>query len=325
MKMIKEHIKTGNYKPLYLLYGNENYLKKLYRDKLKTAILGNSDGMNYSYFEGKDFDSKRLVEIAQTMPFFNDRRLVLLENTGLFKMQSNLSDLLSELPESTIVIFVETEIDKRNKLYKLVKDVGTVSEMNGLDEKNLKLFVGSILEQEGKRITENSVSYLFEKTGTDMEHLRTEIEKLVCYAMDRDVITIEDIDAVVTSQVTGKIFIMIDAIAGKQQSKALSLYYDLLALREKPMSILYLITRQFNILMQVKDLQALGHKNDFISGKVGVPPFAVDKYLRQAKNFTMKRLQEAIEYSADVEEQVKTGRLIEKIGVELLIVTFSTK
>ncbi|HBI72189.1 MAG TPA: DNA polymerase III subunit delta, partial [Lachnospiraceae bacterium] len=127
MKVIKEHIKLGSYKPFYLLYGTEEYLKKLYRDKLKDAILGDTDGMNYSYFEGKEIDLKKVTEVVQTLPFFSDRRLVIIENSGLFKSQNELSTMLSGMPDSTIVIFVETEIDKRNKLYKLVKDRGTVS------------------------------------------------------------------------------------------------------------------------------------------------------------------------------------------------------
>lgn len=325
MKSIKEHIKSGNYKPLYLLYGAEEYLKKLYRDKLKIAILGNTDEMNYSYFEGKDVDSKKVAEVVQTLPFFNDRRLVIIENSGLFKSQSELSTTLSTMPDSTIVVFVETAVDKRNKLFKLVKDRGTISEMNGLDERNLKLFAASIVQQAGKKIAESTIAYLLDKTGSDMENIQNEIEKIIGYTMNRDVVVTEDIDAVVTTQITGKIFQMIDAIGSKQQHKALSLYYDLLSVREKPLSILFLITRHFNILLQIKDLTAKGHAGKEIASKVGVPPFAVGKYTAQARNFTSIRLGQALEFATDVEEQVKSGRLIDQIGVELLIISFSKK
>ena len=325
MKVIKEQIKSGNFKQFYLLYGSEDYLKKLYRDKLKIAILKDGADMNYSYFEGKDVIPRQVYEVAQTLPFFHDKRLIVIENSGLFKSQSELSELLESTPESTIVIFVEAEIDKRSKLYKFIKDQGTISEMNGLDEQNLKLFVASLLEQEGRKITEASISYLLDKTGSDMINICNEVEKLIGYTYGRGLITNQDIDDVVTTQITGKIFNMIDAIGQKQQSKALDLYYDLLSVREKPMSILYLITRHFNILLQTKDLQALGFPSSGISEKVGVPPFAVNKYLAQAKNFSTKKLKEALEFGADIEEQVKTGRMVEKIGVELFIITFSKK
>lgn len=325
MKVIKEHIKSGSFKQFYLLYGSEEYLKKLYRDKLKSAILKDGGDMNYAYFEGNAIQPRKVAEVAQTLPFFSDKRLIVIENSGFFKNANELSELLAGTPDSTVVVFVEAEIDKRSKLFKLVRDEGTVAEMNGLDEQNLKLFVASQLEQNGKRITESSISYFLEKTGSDMTGICNEVEKLVGYTAGRDIITIQDIDAVVTVQITGKIFQMIDAIGSKQAGKALELYYDLLSVREKPMSILYLITRHFNILLQAKNLQALGYNSSSISEMVGVPPFAVSKYLGQAKNFTVRRLKEALEFAADAEEQIKTGRMVEKIGVELLILTFSKK
>jgi len=323
MKFIKEHIKTGIFKPLYLLYGTEEYLKKLYRDKLKTAILDHSDEMNYSYFEGKDVDVKKVAEVVHTLPFFSDRRLVIIENSGLFKVQNELSTALSDMPESTIVVFVESEVDKRSKLFKLVKDRGTVSEMNGLDERNLKLFAVSLLQQAGKKATESTIGYLLDKTGSNMANIHNEIEKIIGYTMNRDLITTEDIDAVVSAQIEGKIFQMMDAIGSKQQQKALSLYYDLLSVREKPMSILFLITRHFNILLQIKDLAAKGYSGSEIASIVGVPPFAVGKYVAQARNFSTGRLMQALEFATDVEEQVKNGRMADQIGVELLIITFS--
>lgn len=323
MKVIKEHIKSKSFKSFYLLYGSEEYLKKLYRDKLKNAILTDDNEMNYSYFEGKNIDTVKVAEVAQTLPFFSEYRLIIIEDSGLFKNQSDMAERLGNIPDSTIIIFVESEIDKRNKLFKMIRDHGTVSEMNGLDERNLKLFVASLFEQNGKKITEASIHYLLDKVGTDMTNICNEVEKINSYTMERDIIEKQDIDAVVTTQITGKIFQMIDAIGSKQPHKALELYYDLLSVREKPMSILFLVTRHFNILLQIKNLQTLGHSSSSMSEIVGIPPFSVNKYLAQSRNFSSKRLKEALEFGTEVEEQVKTGRMIEKIGVELFIVTFS--
>ncbi len=325
MKVIKEHIKTGSFKQFYLLYGSEEYLKNLYRDKLKAAVLKDDNEMNYSYFDGKAADPLKIAESAQTLPFFSEHRLILVEDSGLFKSQSELSNLLEQTPESTVIIFVESEVDKRNRLFKMIRDRGTVSEMNGLDEKNLKLFVASLLEHEGKKITEAMVLYLLDKIGTDMMNICNEVEKIICFTADKDLISREDIDAVVTTQITGKIFQMIDAIGSKYSDKALSLYYDLLSVREKPMSILFLIIRHFNIMLQAKDLYARGHNSSSIAEMVGIPPFSVNKYIAQSKNFSTKRLKEALEFGTEMEEQIKTGRILEKIAVEMFIITFSKK
>jgi DNA polymerase-3 subunit delta len=325
MKNIKEHIKLNQFKPVYLLYGSENYLKKLYKDKLKIAILAGSDDMNYSYFEGKGIDVTKVIGIANTLPFFSDKRLIIIENSGLFKSQNDLADYIKEMPETTHIIFVESEVDKRNRLFKAVKDKGNVSEMNSMDEKNLKLWIASLLLKDQKKITEDSILYLISKTGTDMENIQNEVEKLICYAYDREIITKEDIEEVCTTQITGKVFLMIDAIGSRNQDRALELYYDLLALREKPMTILFLIARHFNILVQVKELAELGYNNTVISQKTGQMPFAISKYINQSKNFTDQMLKEALETCTEVDEQVKTGRLIDKIGVEILIVKYSSK
>jgi DNA polymerase-3 subunit delta len=324
MKNIKEHIKLNQFKSVYLLYGTEAYLKNLYKNKLKVAMVGSEDSMNYSYFEGKGIDVSEIVGIGNTMPFFADRRLIIIENSGFFKNQSDMADYLKEFPDTTNLIFIEEEVDKRSRLYKAVKDAGTISEMNGLDEANLKLWVTTLLASDKKKITGNSLMYFLNKTGTDMENIRSEVEKLVCYALDREVITNEDIDAVCTTQLENKIFQMIDAIASKKQTTALTLYYDLLALKEKPMSILFLISRHFNILLQISEMKKLKLNSTVMSQKAGVPPFAVNKYLGQTGNFTSEVLKQALDFCVEIEEQVKTGRLIDKIGVELLIVKYSS-
>lgn len=323
MQVIKEHLKQQTFKPVYLLYGTEDYLKKLYKTKLKAGILGDSDDMNFSFFEGKGIDLIKAKEISETLPFFNERRLIILENTGLFKDANDFADYIKTAPSSTHFVFIEKEVDKRNRLYKAVKDIGTIVLMDGLDEKNLTLWVASLLKQHQKKITQKDILYLLQKSGTDMEGLSTEIEKLICYAMDRDVITQEDIDAICTTQITGKIFQMMDAIGSKNQKVALSLYHDLLALREKPMSILFLITRHFKILLQTKGLSKEGHSNSILAQKIGIPPFTVGKYLTQSKNFSIPSLEQALFTCVSTEEQVKTGHLGDQLAVELLLIQFS--
>lgn len=323
MQIIKEHIKQNQFKQCYLLYGTEEYLKKLYKNKLKTGIIGDEDTMNYTYFEGKSIEIPKIIEVAETLPFFSERRLILIENSGLFKSSNDLADYIRTMPDYCYMIFVESEVDKRNRLYKAVKEVGYISEMNGMDEKDLQLWVAQLLKRSGKKITRDTLMYFLNKSGTDMEGMVQEVEKLICYAMDKEVITVEDIDAVCVTQVSNQIFLMIDAIASRKQRQALDLYYDLLTLREKPMSILFLITRHFNILLQIKELK--GQNRNEVAKKVGVPPFAVQKYMSQADNFTKQGLIENLKDCAEMEAQVKTGFMTDQMIVELLIVKFSQR
>lgn len=323
MKTIVAHIKEGKFLPVYLLYGQEDYLRLLYRDKLREAILPPEDTMNYSYFEGKDIDLGEVESIADTVPFFSEQRLILIENSGLFKKQNDFADYLKTMPDTTKIIFVEAEVDKRNKLFKAVKKLGTVAELNGLPEKDLKVWAAAYLKKNGKNITEQNLLYFFQKVGVDMKSLENEMDKLIAYSMDETIITREMLDEVCVEQTEGKIFQMIDAIGMKDQDQALRLYYDLLEVREKPMSILFLVIRHFTILNQLKDLSRLGLAAGEVASKVGIPPFTVRKYQSQVKNFKGKEIIRNLERCAQVEQEIKTGLLLDQIGVELLIVEFS--
>ncbi len=156
-----------------------------------------------------------------------------------------------------------------------------------------------------------------------MERLVNELEKLFSYTLGREEITEQDIDEICTVQITNQIFAMVEAVAMKQQKKALDHYYDLLALKEPPMRILYLLSRQFRLLLHVKDLQKKGYDRGTIAKKAGLHPFVAGKYMQQGRSFSMADLRGIMENAADTEELVKTGRLSDRMGVELFIVRYS--
>lgn len=324
MKSINEDIKTGNFRQVYLLYGDEAYLKKLYRDKLKKAILPDGDTMNYAYYEGKGTNPSELIDLAETMPFFADRRLIIVENSGFFKNATpELADYIKGMPETACFVFVEQEVDKRGKLYKAVKDKGRVTELGKQDEKTLLVWIAGMVKREGRQIKESTARYLLSKVGTDMQNLEKEMEKIFSYTMGESEITAEALDEICTTQVTNKIFDMVESVATKQQKKALDYYYDLLALKEPPMRILYLLTRQFKLLLEVKALLAKGYDKSTIAKEAGLHPFVAGKYMKQCRSFSEKTLRDIMEYSAQTEEMVKTGRLNDRMSVELFIVKYS--
>ena len=322
MQRINEDIKTGQLKQAYLLYGEEAYLRKQYKDKLKAALCADGDTMNFHYYEGKDVNVPQLIDLAETLPFLAERRVILVENSGLFKHSNeNLAEYLKNPCETTFFVFVETEVDKRSKLYKAVAGLGSCVEFGMQDEETLKRWVLSLIKKEGKQITSQGLSYLLAKTGTDMENIRMELEKLFCYCLDKEAIQPEDIEAVCVTRVSSHIFDMINAIADKQQKVALNLYYELLALKEPPMRILFLIARQCNMLLQVKELKKKGYDNKRIGEKIGLPGFVAGKYVAQAAKFKTMELRRAIERCVDAEEAVKTGRMNDVMSVEILIMS----
>ena len=325
MKSLNEDIKTGQFKQAYLLYGEEAYLKKQYKDKLTKAMLPEGDTVNYAYYEGKGTNPAELIDLAETMPFFADRRLIVVENSGFFKNATpELADYIKNMPETACFLFVESEVDKRGKMYKSVKDKGRAVEMGRQDEKTLPYWLAGMVKKEGKQIKESTARYLVAKTGTDMENLEKEMEKLFSYTLGQTEITVQDVDEICTTQITNKIFDMVEAVATKQQKRALHYYYDLLALKEPPMRILYLLSRQFKLLMEVKDLSGRGYEKSQIAKTAGLHPFVAGKYIKQCHSFSKEELRSIMEDAANMEEMVKTGRLNDRMSVELFIVKYSS-
>lgn len=324
MKTIDEDIRNGQFQSVYLLCGEEAYLKKQYKDKLKRAMADPDDSMNFSAYEGKGINPKEVIDLAETLPFFADRRVILIENSGFFKNScEELAEYMPQIPETTHFIFVEDEIDKRSKLYKAVKNAGKIVEFTSQTEELLTRWVLTRIKKEGKNITGSVMQFFLNKVGNDMGNIDRELEKLLCYCMEKEVIEAADVEAVTTEQTTNKVFDMVNAIAEHNQRKALDLYYDLLTLKEPPMRIMYLISRQFQILLNIKDMSGKGFDNAAMAKNAGIPPFAVRRNLSQAKGFTMQQLKQAIRDGVDYEEAVKTGRMNDQMAVELFLMKYS--
>ena len=326
MRSLNEDLKTGQLNNVYLLYGEEAYLKKQYKEKLRLAFVSPDDTMNYAYYEGKAVNVGEIIDLAETLPFFAERRLIVLEDTGFFKNATpELADYLKDMPETTAMVFVESEVDKRSKLYKAVQAKGRAVEMVRQDEATLVRWIAGNVKRENKRVSETTVRHFLTKVGTDMENIQKELEKLFCYTLEKEEITMADVDAICVTQVTNHIFDMVNAVAEGQQRKALDYYYDLLALKEPPMRILFLLSRQFKQLLEVKLMDRQGCGRQEIAQKAGIAPFVVGKYQSQAKAFSEKKLREILEDSVETEECVKTGRLTDMLAVELFIMKYSNQ
>ena len=324
MQTINEDIKNGTFRRVYLLYGDEDYLKLQYKNKLLRALVTEGDTMNFSRFEGKEAQVPALIDLAETMPFFAEHRVILVEDSGFFKNAApQLAEYLPDMPETTCMIFIEIEVDKRSKTYKSLKDIGRMVEFKTPDEKMLTRWVLTVLQKNGKKLTQPTMQLFLEKAGNSMGNIDRELEKLICYVGDREIIQMDDVEEICTGQTENRIFDMIHMMAEKRQKEALELYYDLLALKEPPMRILFLLVRQFNILLQVKTMVAAGMEQNQIADRAGLRSFTIRRYRSEAGHFSVQKLKEALRDCARAEEDVKTGRLDDRLSVELILVKYS--
>ena len=320
MNPIEEDIRSGQFKPVYLLYGEEEYLKEYYRNRLKHALIPEEDSMNLHVWRGKDTDLQQLKDQAMTLPFFAAHRLIIAEDTGLFKRGGDeVAAFLPELPEETILLFVEKETDARCRLYKETRKVGAILELKQQKEEALQNWILRRLTSSGKRIQRSAMALLLERTGNDMMVISNELGKLIDYTEGREDILLEDVQAVITVQAEAEVFELAALINSGQKAKALRQYEKLLSARESPVRILAVLSSQYARLLRIRELREQGMDVPSISEKLGMKSFAVRKNLGQSSGYTSRELEMILEEMIRADEMIKTGRIPDRDALELVI------
>lgn len=328
MKEIRRQIKEQDFQRVYLLTGDENYLILQAKELLVHAMVAEGDEMNYAVFEDSKIDLQQLRELAMTYPLFATKRVLVLDRTGIFKSGKDaFVEILQALPETTCVIICEPEVDKRSKAYKWIKKNGYVGEFLKKDqtEKVLMRWVAALLGKEKKKIRESDVRFFLERVGDDMFQIKNEIDKLISYVGEREEIRREDIEQITSGEVRNKIFELVAAIAEGKKRQALAYYDDLILLKEPPMRILFLIVRQYRILLLISNMRSLRKPDKDIAQAAGIPAFAIRKNAAQLGGYTVPILEHCIASCIQVEEEIKTGRISDQIGLETLIVGLSER
>ena len=323
MKNLRKELEEGRFHQLYLLTGPEDYLRRQYRDQLKEALIPpDSPGaeMNLHYFTGREAVTGQLIDLAETMPFFGERRLIILEDTELFKKGSEeLVEYLSAPAPSACFMFVEKSADKRVKLYKLIREKGLIAEFDTPDERTLGLWCKKLAAEEGVKFGEGALSLLLTYAGPEMNHLKNELEKLIAYGSKKGSIEKEDIRELCIKNPEDTIFSMVDSIAGKNKMRTMELYTDLIKRRESPMKLLAMTARQYRILLGIKEKGSRPDRE--LASLLGIPPFFVRKYSALAAKLSEAALDNGLKECVLTEEAVKTGKIADQAGFETLLLT----
>lgn len=348
-RKLNEELKSGDYRRVYLLSGEQAYLRLQNKEKLVKALMGDGDAMNLSRYSGSDVTAREITEMAMTLPFFADRRVIVLENTGLLNPKSasktakgtrtsaaiateaeKLADFIPEIPESTALIFVEESADKRGRLYKAIdkcrKDnTGEILECTTPEEADLRAWAGGLFRKSGLAVSGRTLAVFLDYTGDDMMGIASEAEKLCCYCLGKKEITEKEIREVCSPRIKDRIFEMIEAIAMRDRKKALSVYMELYALRTPPQVIITLMRRQFSQLLKIKEMSGKMADSE-IAKKIGLPPYIVSKKYKPALRFySTDELMEALEECAEADYESKSGRMDADFAAQMIIVRHSAR
>ena len=320
-KNINDDIKTGNFKNLYLLFGQERFLVSYYAKTIEE--LG---------FEKDTFDGAAPVHdimmAASTLPFFSQKRLIYVRDSKLFapgrKNDSEaMAEFLPQIPADTIMVFIETDVDRRSRMYKKTAELGRAVDCEPPSPNALTSWVSRFTKDKGKSIAPANVNLLMRTVGSDMTTISQEIEKLTAYCGNEPEILPAHIEAICTPTLESRIFDLIKAMGNGRTSQALSLYGNMLRLKESPLMILSMIIRQFRLLLLVKCGAAKKMPRQEIAKELNLRDFMVTESMEQGRRFTQEQLLQALTDCQDVDVKIKTGLVAAEVGVEMLIVKYS--
>lgn len=325
MRSIDSEIEQQAFKRIYLLFGKEHYLLKDNRERLLKA-LGVTDrkDMNFTLLSEKDFNVPTLISDSDTLPFFADRRVILVEESGYFKGNKKEKDRLvkyiPDIPETTVIVFVESEVDKRDKLYKAVAKNGTAEEFVIGDQNEMFRWIGGRLIADGIQMRHDAWNEFYLRCGSSMDLMDAEYQKLSAYCWEKKQIEKSDVEAICANASETKIFALSDAISERNAARVFDVYHDMLRQNEKAPGILALIQRQ---LMQLYDLKLMDRDGVSFADKkkkLGISyDFIIRKLETYQKRFKEDELRRLLRKAADYEEDFKSGRIEDSIAVELLL------
>lgn len=310
---------------LYLLYGTENYLIKKEIDKILNA--NSIEKINVSEYNLEIDNFKDIIEDANTISLFADKKAIIVNNSYLFTGKSIKNENDPELfldyfknvnPGSIIIFIVDSEkLDERKKIVKEIKKIGTVKDFNQKND------LTDILKNmfEGYNISIQDIRFMIDRCGNNLDILSQEVNKIKIYKDEDKNITKEDIINLTSKNIDIDIFGFVDTIVNKNKNKALEIYKEMLINGEEPIKILVILANQFRIIYQAKELYKQGYSGNDIATMIGIHPYRIKLALKKAINYNSDTLLDYLEKLADLDYDIKIGNIESSLGLEMFILS----
>lgn len=331
---LDREISAGKIGRLYFFYGQEQFLLENKIKAIKKRIVEpDFEEFNFVKLEGKKITVREIENQVFSVPVMAERKMVVVSKSGIFgnaktKDFAEVCELVSSLPEYITLIFTEEEFDKKKeKNLDTIKKNGSVVKFDLLSPKQLEIWLEKTFEERGKTVLSKDISRMIELSGQSMARLFNEFEKLVCFAADREKITAQDIEAVVSKSLEARVFDLIDDIAEGRQKKVLEGLGLLRASGENPATILSLVASRIGELLMVKQLLGDRLSADNIAGyfEPKKHPFVVKKLCEQSRRFSEGYLREMTLKGAQYATEVRSGKLEKWIATEVYVTELTKK
>ncbi|MBF4694903.1 DNA polymerase III subunit delta [Fusibacter ferrireducens] len=320
-----KQLKNNEIAALNLITGNEQYLiDNIVKMIEKSFLIDAYKDLNFTTIEGQ-FDVDQFLSISETLPFFDEKRIVFVNNVGLFKnvkeeAESKLLAFLKSIPEQTVLLFVEKDLDKRKKLYKFMTKAGTCVSIDKMTHSEFFKWVSKKFKSYDKPISNHALNYFIEMSN----YLDKESNKNL-YDVDNTIKSLVNNESEITEQIINQyleipiehnIFKMIDAISEKKIQTSLLILNELVGNGEPEIKIFYLINQQFRNILKTKYLIKNGYSSNIVATKLGIHPFVAKKAAHFANQYSFEALHKIVDIVETVDIEMKSTGLSPHLLIE---------
>lgn len=309
---------------VYLVLGPELYHCRAALNLLKKSVITpDAYAFDYSEFTAGEDTVDAVIEAIETFPMIAPRRLVIVTRAEKLKEteQHKLLAAIETMSKRTVLILTADELDHRRRFYKVLCEKGCVAEFPKLKEAALERWAESYVQRQGYRISSASVHKLVEMAGTDLQGLATELEKVILWAGNEKNIPDSAIEDLVRESRHQGIFELIGAIGERNRGKALRSLANLLSMGDNPIGIAAMMARHCRQVLIARECLLQRKDPREIAGAVQMPPYFLDRFLRQVRAADYESIREIFMRLADADRRLKSSSVDGRILLENIICT----
>jgi DNA polymerase-3 subunit delta len=316
-------IARGELDPIYCLQGAERFLIDRCLLALRAAALGpgGGAGLNHDVFELKESGLGPALGAARTLPMFAKRRLVVGRGVDQLKAD-DLEDLPAYVADpnpSTVLVLTAEKVDGRLKPFAALRKAGYLHEFARLRDRELPSWIGREAAARKIGIETDGAAALAEAAGPDLGRLSQALDQLALYVGPDKRIRRADVDELIAETRERGVFELTKAIGDGDAPRALTLLGNMLANREPPLRIQFMLVRQLRQIWRAKELAAAGAPRQEIATAVGIAPFFLDDVLVPARRMSVGALERSFRRLYQADRTLKGARIEPELFIARLV------
>jgi DNA polymerase III subunit delta len=334
-------LQKGKVRPVYLLYGGEPFLEEaLFREIKNATVEPATADFNFHVFGPAADQIQQALAVAQTQPFFAERRLVVVKDAPIFAASRKkegadegeedakgntgeeplIAYLKSPVPSTCLVFLSEDNVDSRKKVTKAVIATGGAVECRPYKPEDAVSWAAARATSiYGKKLPDPAARLLIDKVGADLRLIDNELQKLALYVGDAKQIAVADVDGLVGGMAETEIFRLTEAVMLKERARAIELLGRILRQVDHPLQVLAALTNRFRQILTVKTLVARGVSLREGPGIAKMHPFAYEKMVGHVRTYHRDEIIRSLRRLLEADVAMKSG-FEAKLTIETLVV-----